>query len=85
MYRKIRKITGLVSTLLLFALACPAQLDTGTITVAVKDASGSVVPGAHIQIILSDWPIRTHRPVQASISIRTEAAIVGQFLLRCVG
>ena len=43
MYRNVRKITGFVSTLLLFALASPAQLDTGTITVAVKDASGSVV------------------------------------------
>ena len=48
MYRNVRKITGFVSTLLLFALASPAQLDTGTITVAVKDASGSVVPGANV-------------------------------------
>ena len=48
MYRNVRKICGFVSTLLLFALASPAQLDTGTITVAVKDASGSVVPGANV-------------------------------------
>ena len=48
MYRIVRKITGFVSTLLLFALASPAQLDTGTITVAVKDPSGSVVLGAHV-------------------------------------
>jgi hypothetical protein len=48
MYRNVRKITGFVSTLLLFALASPAQLDTGTITVAVKDPSGSVVLGAHV-------------------------------------
>src|SRR5258708_1087350 len=48
MYRNVRKITGFVSALLLFALASPAQLDTGPITVAVKDASGSVVPGANV-------------------------------------
>ena len=48
MYRIVGKITGFVSTLLLFALASPAQLDTGTITVAVKDPSGAVVLGAHV-------------------------------------
>src|SRR5260370_15353074 len=48
MYRNVRTITGFVSALLLFALASPAQLDTGTITVAVKDASGSVVPGSNV-------------------------------------
>src|SRR5215510_16126818 len=48
MYRNVCKICGFVSTLLLFALASPAQLDTGTITVAVKDASGSVVPAANV-------------------------------------
>src|SRR3954471_21129489 len=48
MHRNIMKIAGLVSTLLLFALASPAQLDTGTITVAVKDPSGSAVPGATV-------------------------------------
>src|SRR5215467_100412 len=48
MYKSISKITGFVSTLLLFVLASYAQLDTGTITVAVKDASGSVVSGAHV-------------------------------------
>ena len=50
MHRKIRKITGFVSTLLLFAVASPPQLDTGTITVSVKDGSGSAVPGAHVAL-----------------------------------
>ena len=42
------------------------------------------VPHKLIQIILSDWPIRTQRPVQPPISIRTDAAIVIQFVLRRV-
>src|SRR5262245_895112 len=48
MYKNVHKITGFVSTLLLFALASPAHLDACPITVAVKDAWGSVGPGANV-------------------------------------
>src|SRR5204863_6505922 len=43
-----------------------------------------LAPHELIQIILSDWSICTNWPVQPSISIRTDAAIVVQFLLRRV-
>ena len=44
-----------------------------------------LAPHELIQTILSDWPIRTNWPVQPSITVRTNAAIVVQFLLRRVG
>lgn len=42
------RICGLTITLLAFASVMSAQLDTGTITVNVKDTSGSAVPGANV-------------------------------------
>jgi hypothetical protein len=43
-----RPFAGLAIGFVLFAVMLSAQLDTGTITVTVKDTSGSVVPGANV-------------------------------------
>jgi Carboxypeptidase regulatory-like domain len=52
--RKFRSITTIFATFLFLPLAAElfAQLDTGTINVTVKDASGLVVPGA--KVVLRD-------------------------------
>ena len=38
----------MIALITIFAATALAQLDTGTVTVAVKDASGSSVPGANV-------------------------------------
>jgi hypothetical protein len=48
MKRSFRDFTVYMIALVIFAATSSAQLDTGTVTVTVKDASGSIVPGASV-------------------------------------
>src|SRR5262249_49893765 len=50
MPRSIARPCGLICLAALFISSSLAQLDTGTITVLVKDPSGSAVPGASVTL-----------------------------------
>ena len=50
MQSPFRQFGGLAIRLVLLATTVSAQLDTGTITVSVKDSSGSAVPGANVTL-----------------------------------
>jgi len=61
-----------------------AAIDFGLNQARIVQQPDDLTPDELIKIVLSDWTILTNRPVQPSISIRTDAAIVVQFVLRRV-